>query len=123
MIKGIAHTGRYLQVTGGSPINPYIPPGGQSAGMVRYNTNMNIMEIYDGQSWKELSTSYASVGLTSEAESLLDWARNKMAEELKYKALANEHPAVKIALENLERAKQQLDATIILSKEHDTTTS
>jgi hypothetical protein len=123
MIKGINSTGRYTVVQGGTSMNPYIPPGGQSAGMVRYNTNMNIMEIYDGQSWKELSTSYASVGLTSEAESLLDWARNKMAEELKYKALANEHPAVKIALENLERAKQQLDATIILSKEHDTTTS
>jgi hypothetical protein len=123
MIKGINSTGRYTVVQGGTAMNPYIAPGGQSAGMVRYNTNMNIMEIYDGQSWKELSTSYASVGLTSEAESLLDWARNKMAEELKYKALANEHPAVKIALENLERAKQQLDATIILSKEHDTSTS
>jgi hypothetical protein len=123
MIKGINSTGRYTVVQGGTAMNPYIAPGGQSAGMVRYNTNMNIMEIYDGQSWKELSTSYASVGLTSEAESLLDWARNKMAEELQYKAIANEHPAVKIALENLERAKQQLDATIILSKEHDTSTS
>jgi hypothetical protein len=123
MIKGINSTGRYTVVQGGTAMNPYIAPGGQSAGMVRYNTNMNIMEIYDGQSWKELSTSYASVGLTSEAESLLDWARNKMAEELRYKAIANEHPAVKIALENLERAKQQLDATIILSKEHDTSTS
>jgi hypothetical protein len=123
MIKGINSTGRYTVVQGGTAMNPYIAPGGQSAGMVRYNTNMNIMEIYDGQSWKELFTSYASVGLTSEAESLLDWARNKMAEELQYKAIANEHPAVKIALENLERAKQQLDATIILSKEHDTSTS
>jgi len=123
MIKGINSTGRYTVVQGGTAMNPYIPPGGQSAGMVRYNTNMNIMEIYDGQSWKELSTSYASVGLTSEAESLLDWARNKMAEELQYKTIANKHPAVKIALENLERAKQQLDATIILSKEHDTSTS
>jgi hypothetical protein len=123
MIKGINSTGRYTVVQDGTSMNPYIPPGGQSAGMVRYNTNMNIMEIYDGQSWKELSTSYASVGLTSEAESLLDWARNKMAEELQYKTIANKHPAVKIALENLERAKQQLDATIILSKEHDTSTS
>ena len=123
MIKGINSTGRYTVVQGGTAMNPYISPGGQSAGMVRYNTNMNIMEIYDGQSWKELFTSHASVGLTSEAESLLDWARNKMTEELQYKAIADEHPAVKIALENLERAKQQLDATIILSKEHDTSTS
>jgi hypothetical protein len=30
---------------------------------------------------------------------------------------------VQIALENLKKAKAQLDATIILSKEHDETTS
>ena len=123
MIKGISQSGRYLQVTGGSPINPYIPAGGQSAGMLRYNTNMNTVEVYDGQVWKEVTNGYASVSLTGEAEALLDWARNKMSEELQYKALANEHPAVQIALENLKKAKIQLDATIILSKEHDQTTS
>jgi hypothetical protein len=123
MIKGIAHTGRYIQVTGGSPMNPYIPPGSQSAGMVRYNTNMNTMEVYDGQNWKEISNNYASVSLTPDAESLLDWARKKRDEELQLEALAKEHPAINIALDNLKKAKIQLDATIILSKEHDTSTS
>ena len=122
MIKGINHSGRYLQVTGGSPMNPYIPPGGQSAGMVRYNTNMNVVEAYDGQVWKEIS-SYASVSLTGEAELLLDWARKKRDEEMQFEALAKEHPAISIALDNLKKAKIQLDATIILSKEHDTSTS
>lgn len=123
MIKGIAHTGRYIQVTGGSPMNPYIPPGSQSAGMVRYNTNMSTMEVYDGQNWKEISNNYASVSLTPDAESLLDWARKKRDEELQLEALAKEHPAINIALDNLKKAKIQLDATIILSKEHDTSTS
>jgi hypothetical protein len=123
MIKGIAHTGRYLQVTGGNPINPYIPPGSQSAGMMRYNTNMNNVEVYDGQSWKELSNSYASVSLTGEAEALLDWARKKRDEEMQFEVLAKEHPAINLALDNLKKAKIQLDATIILSKEHDTSTS
>jgi len=123
MIKGIAHTGRYLQVTGGSPMNPYIPPGSQSAGMVRYNTNMNIMEVYDGQYWKEISNNYASVSLTGEAELLLDWVRKKRDEEIQFETLAKEHPAINIALDNLKKAKIQLDATIILSKEHDTSTS
>ena len=121
MIKGIAVTGKYTVVTNGSPMNPYISPGGQSAGMTRYNTNMNTLEVYDGITWKEIGSSYASVGLTPEAESLLDWAKAKQSEELQYLSLASKHPAVKIALENLERAKQQLDATIILSEEHDTT--
>jgi len=119
MIKGISQGGRYITVTGGNPTNPYISPGSQSAGMMRYNTNMNIVEIYDGQVWKEIE-SYAGISLTSEAESLLDWARKKRDEELQYKLLAESHPAVKIAMDNLEKAKLQLDATIILSKEHDT---
>lgn len=122
MIKGISHSGRYLQVTGGSPMNPYIPPGGQSAGMLRYNTNMNIVEVYDGQGWKEVS-SYASVALTGEAEALLDWARKKRDEEVQLEVLAKEHPAINLALDNLKKAKTQLDATIILSKDHEQTTS
>jgi len=122
MIKGISQGGRYITVTGGNPTNPYISPGSQSAGMMRYNTNMNTVEVYDGHSWKEIE-SYAGISLTSEAETLLDWARKKRDEELQYKSLAESHPAVKIAMDNLEKAKLQLDATIILSKEHDTSTS
>jgi hypothetical protein len=122
MIKGISQGGRYITVTGGSPSNPYISPGSQSAGMMRYNTNMNNVEVYDGQVWKEIS-SFASISMTPEAETLLDWARKKRDEEWQMQSLAKDHPAVKIALDNLEKAKLQLDATIILSKEHDTSTS
>ena len=123
MIKGIAYSGRYLQVTGGSPMNPYIPSGGQSAGMLRYNTNINTIEVYDGQVWKEVSSNFANIALTGEAEALLDWARKKRDEELQLEVLAKEHPAINIALGNLKKSKIQLDATIILSKEHDETTS
>jgi hypothetical protein len=122
VIKGISHSGRYLQVTGGNPINPHIPSGGQSAGMLRYNTNMNIVEVYDGQSWKEVS-SYASIALTGEAEALLDWARKKRDEEMQIETLARKHPAINIALGNLKKAKIQLDTTIILSKENEESTS
>jgi hypothetical protein len=123
MIKGITQGGRYITITGGSPINPYIPSGSQSAGMMRYNTNMNIVEVYDGSMWKEISSGYANVSMTVEAEALLDWARKKRDEEIQFEALAKEHPAINIALDNLKKAKIQLDATIILSKEHDTSTS
>ena len=122
MIKGITQSGRYLQVSGGSPMNPYISPGGQGAGMVRYNTNMNYIEVYDGISWKEIS-SYANIALSGEAELLLDWARKKRDEEIQLESLAKEHPAINLALDNLKKAKTQLDAIIILSKEHDQTTS
>jgi hypothetical protein len=67
--------------------------------------------------WKQLESSYASVGLTPEAESILQWARQKRNEELEMTALGNTHPAVKIAVENLNKAEQQLKATVILSRE------
>ena len=37
--------------------------------------------------------------------------------------MAEDHPAVKIAMENLKRAEEQLQATVILSKEHEQSTT
>jgi hypothetical protein len=70
-----------------------------------------------------ISSSVASVGLTGDAVSAITWAKKKMEEESNLEKLAREHPAINIALDNLKKAKIQLDATIILSKEHDQTTS
>lgn len=114
-------SGKHMYVNGGHGSMPYINNSNTSAGMVRYNNNN--LEVYDGASWHLISGSVASVGLNGAAESAIDWAMKKMAEEEMLKALADAHPAVKIALANLDKAKQQLDATIILSKEHDTSTS
>jgi len=118
MIKGITQSGRYTVVSGGTASNPYISPGATGAGMVRWNPNMSQLEVNDGNNWQSIAMSFASVGLTSEAESILDWARNKMREEFEMKALAEQHPAVKIALENLNKAQEQLKATVILSKDY-----
>jgi len=40
---------------------------------------------------------------------------------LMWKSLANDNKAVKIALDNLEQARQQLDITAKLAREYDTT--
>jgi hypothetical protein len=115
MIKSIAPLGRYMQTTGGSPMTPYISPGAQGAGQVRYNTNSSNMEVWDGVSWKEISANYASVGLTSEAESLLDWVRVKRDEEIKFKSLLESHPGIK-------DLKEKLDMMVALvTKEQDGT--
>ena len=39
-------------------------------------------EVFDGNSWVSLNMSVASVGLSGEAEALLDWARKKRDEEM-----------------------------------------
>ncbi len=120
MIKGITQTGKYTVVSGGTSSNPYISPGAAGAGMVRWNPNMHQLEVNDGNSWQQISMNFATVGLTVEAELLLDWAREKMREEQEMKRLAEHHPAVAIAIENLNKAQQQLKATVILSKEYQT---
>lgn len=119
MIKGISPQGRYMYVNGGSASTTYISPGSVGAGMLRWNPNMNAIEVNDGNMWKMLDMGYASVGLTPEAESLLDWAKKKMQEESEYNILAKDHPAIAIALENLNKAEQQLKATVILSKDYE----
>ena len=122
MIKNIHASGRYIQVTGGDAstyVNNY--SGSQGVGNMRYNTSNQQMEVYDGNNWTMLNMSHASVGLNNEAESLLDWARKKRDQETSLRALAEKNIAVKIALDNLEQAQQQLDITAHLARDYETT--
>jgi hypothetical protein len=50
----------------------------------------------------------ATVGLNDEAESLLDWARQKRDEEYRIKSLAAKHPTVADALESVAKAEEQV---------------
>jgi hypothetical protein len=124
MIKNITPIGRYITVSGGNSstyVNGY--SGAQGVGNMRFNTSTQNMEVFDGNSWMMLNMDYASVGLNGEAESLLDWARKKRDEELAWQNLAATSQAVKIALDNLEQAKQQLDITAKLAREYEQTTN
>ena len=102
MIKSVNSSGRYIQTGGGVPMGPYFSPGAQGAGQMRFNTNSNNIEVWDGVTWKEISNNYVSVGLTSEAESLLDWAREKRNEDQTFKSLMQSHPGVRDLKEKLD---------------------
>lgn len=122
MISNVFPTGKYVQVSGGTAstyINNY--SGSQGVGNMRYNTSNQRMEVFDGNNWQQLNMGSASVGLSPEAESLLDWAQKKRNEEMAWQSLAKENQAVKIALDNLEQARRQLDITAKLAREHETT--
>ena len=93
-------------------------------GMLRINGTE--MQVFDGGGWQNVMTSYATVELDYETKQLLDYIRKKQAEEKEIEALSNDHPAVRIAKENLnkikaelEQAEKQLKATVILSKDHE----
>ena len=124
MLKGLASSGKYMYVHGGNSstyVNNY--SGLQGVGNMRYNTTSQQIEVYDGNHWIQLAMDYAQVGLNPEAESLLDWARKKRDEELAWSSLAKDNQAVKIALDNLEQARRQLDITAKLAREYEQTTS
>ena len=109
MIKGINSSGRYLTVTGGTPTNPYISPGSVGAGMMRYNPNMNCIEVNDGNMWKQLDMSYASVELNPDTEALLEWARLERTKQQLLEERIEQNPALKKAYEAVVRAQENFD--------------
>lgn len=120
MIKGLQGISG-ITVSGGNTALPYV---GQNAnnpmtGMLRINGTE--MEVFNGSSWQMLSTSYATVGLDQDVLDLVQWARKKRDAELAWESLAKDNQAVKIALDNLEQAKRQLDVTAKLAREYETT--
>jgi hypothetical protein len=122
MIKSITTSSPHLCGTGGSSL-PYVShnPGNPSQGMLRINGS--DMEVFDGTVWMKVYMNNADIGLSSVANSAIDWAIEKMKEEQEWKKLAESNKAVKIALDNLEEARQQLSITATLAREYDTETT
>jgi hypothetical protein len=113
MIRTISGS-KYIQVSGGSTTNPYISPGASGAGMVRWNSGMNCLEVNDGNSWQQIHSSHPMITLTTDAETLLDWARAKRDEEWRIAALAAKNPTVADALAAVQLAKEKLQVVTAL---------
>jgi hypothetical protein len=113
----------YITVSGGSAPVQHVAPNGNNPmqGMLRIN-NTDI-QVFDGNTWRSVSTGWAAITLNPVYQETLHWAQKKMHEEKEMLRLAEKHASVKIALDNLNKAKQQLDVTIILSNEHNESTS
>ena len=120
MIKHITSNSANLMSSSYSP--PHIGNHGQLAGQIRYNTSTQNMEVYDGLNWINFSQQ-VSIGLSYGAEEAIRWAHQKMQVEVEAKKLAENNNAVAIALENLNKAHEQLAVTIHLSRETNEATS
>jgi hypothetical protein len=108
MIKGI-NGGKYISVSGGSPSTTYISPGSVGSGMLRYNGNMNCIEVNDGNMWKQMDMSYATITLDSETESILNWAKQERDKQRLREKRIQENPALKKAYEAILRAEENYD--------------
>jgi dipeptidase len=96
-----------------------------SSGMMRWNGNNNSIEVFDGSMnlWQQMHGKTADIQVSGDVQLAVNWAKKKIAEELEWEKLAETNDAVKIALENMKKAKQQLDITAKLVKEHNESTS
>lgn len=102
MINNLS-SGFGISITGDSSMRPYISPGGQSAGMVRYNTNTNNLEVYDGLSWQSLTSSgFTYIGLNQESQDAIQWVWKKMQEERELQKLIDNHIGLRDAYEKFK---------------------
>jgi hypothetical protein len=104
---------------------PYINMNAPSSGMMRWNGNNNSIEVFDGSMclWQQMHGKTADIQVSGDVQLTVNWAKKKIAEEMEWEKLAETNDAVKIALENMKKAKQQLDITAKLVKEHNESTS
>ncbi len=110
MIKGIS-AGRYITISGGSPGSTYINNynGQPGVGNMRYNPSTQNVEVFDGNSWQTLMTSYAQVELDQEAQMLLNWAREEKNRQLQRESRIRSNPALRKAYEAIQRAEENFD--------------
>ena len=119
MIKNITCSGKYLYVSGGSNstyVNNF--SGAQGIGNLRFNTANQNLEVYDGNNWITLNMAYPIIGLSSEAESILDWAQRKRNEEIERERLAHNNPVVKDLLNQIKEKEEQVKMVVTLMKSH-----
>lgn len=103
---------------------PYIS-GEHPSGTLRFNPTQQSMEVYDGSSniWKKITGSDITIEMDHEFEETLHWARDRMRRENEWKKLAESNESIKLALEDYEKAKSNLELMTLLVKEHNEKTS
>ena len=116
MIKGLTTGSKYTVVSGGNTSVPYVNQNFNNPiqGMLRMSGS--DLQVFDGQTWIVMNTSYASVGLTPEAELILDWAKKKRDEEIEIDLLAAANPAIKNLLEQIKEKEDQIQMVMTLIK-------
>ena len=117
-ITNITSNSPYVHVRTYEGNKPYISPGSQSAGMMRYNTSSQNMEVYDGISWQTLGMGNATIELSGLVQNAIAWAVTQMEKEAEMKRLAEKNPSIAHAVENVEQAKKELELIYQLTKDH-----
>jgi hypothetical protein len=108
----------YIQVSGGGSTPPFISTSAIGAGMMRWNPNMNCIEVSDGVSWKQIVPSYPAIDLTPDVKNLLEWARAQRTMYMRRLEAAQKNPALLKALEAIKRAEENFELLDSISKDY-----
>ena len=116
MINSIFASGRYTVVTGGTSFSYYPPPQPQPQSITgQLRLNGSTLEVFDGNGWISASN-FTSIGLTTEAEELLDWVRKKRDEERNLETLSKTNPAIADLMHQVKEKLEQIEVVKILSE-------
>ena len=75
--------------------------------MIRVNNQ--DLEVFNGTSWQQMSTSHATVGFDQDTQDLLQWARAQRTMAMNRMTLAQNNPALLKALEAIKRAEDNFE--------------
>ena len=108
MIKGIMGN-KGVVVSGGDVSTPYINNNSSNPiqGMIRLWGN--DFQVFDGNMWIQLASSYATVSLDQDTQDLLQWARTQRQLEQNRATLIENNPALEKAYKAVLRAEQNFD--------------
>jgi len=108
MIKGLMGN-QGIVVSGGNTALPYVNqnPSNPLTGMLRINGTE--MEVFTGNGWQILSTSYATVSLDQDTQDLLQWARAQRTMALNRMHLAQNNPALMKVLTRIKKAEDDFE--------------
>ncbi len=101
--------GNGLNVNGGNTSVPYVNQNNSNPmqGMIRIWGS--DMQVFDGTSWMNLSTSYATVELNAHTQSLLQWVEAQRTISLKRMEAVQKNPALTKAFEAIIKAEANFD--------------
>ena len=118
MIKGLMGS-RGVVVSAGNTSVPYVNQNVNNPmqGMIRvWGTDM---QVFDGNNWQNMSTSYATVELDQETQDLLQWARVQRTMAMNRLTLAQNNPALMKALEAVKRAEENFELLSTIAGEYE----
>lgn len=108
-----------VMVSAGNTSVPYVNQNVNNPmqGMIRvWGTDM---QVFDGNNWQNMSTSYATVELDQETQDLLQWARVQRTMAMNRLTLAQNNPALMKALEAVKRAEENFELLSTIAGEYE----